>query len=134
MGHGWLGTALHSRIYLVAILDIGHGPHLSLLPDSLPCCSPLGCAILGDSHLHLLLLLQFSLWNFIKYNVFGGGDSALYGVESSSFYLRNGLNNLNLVLPLALAYPIVAMLDLFQVTGTLPLPCYYKLCHSVKDC
>lgn len=59
----------------------------------------------------------FSLWNFIKYNVFGGGDSALYGVESSSFYLRNGLNNLNLILPLALAYPLVAMLDLFHVTG-----------------
>ncbi|KAL3158672.1 hypothetical protein ABBQ32_011414 [Trebouxia sp. C0010 RCD-2024] len=59
----------------------------------------------------------FSLWNFIKYNVFGGGDSALYGVESSSFYLRNGLNNLNLMLPLALVYPLVALLDLFQVTG-----------------
>ena len=57
------------------------------------------------------------MWNFIKYNVFGGGDSALYGVESSSFYLRNGLNNLNLILPLALVYPLVAMLDLFQVTG-----------------
>lgn len=61
--------------------------------------------------------MQFSLWNFIKYNVFGGGDSALYGVESSSFYLRNGLNNLNLMLPLALVYPLVALLDLFQVTG-----------------
>jgi hypothetical protein len=25
--------------------------------------------------------------------VVGGGDSALYGVEDASFYLRNGLNN-----------------------------------------
>ena len=69
------------------------------------------------------MLLQFSLWNFIKYNVFGGGDSALFGIESSSFYMRNGLNNLNLVLPLALIYPLVALLDLFQVTGVLLLTC-----------
>ena len=53
----------------------------------------------------------------MKYNVFGGGDSALYGVESSSFYMRNGLNTLNLILPLGLVYPVVALLDLFQVTG-----------------
>lgn len=70
------------------------------------------------------LLLQFSLWNFVKYNVFGGGDSALYGVESSSFYLRNGFNNLNFILPLALVYPLVAMLDLFQVTGIVVDPCW----------
>jgi len=43
-----------------------------------------------------------SLINFFKYNVAGGGDSALYGVESWSYYLRNGFNNLQLVLPLAL--------------------------------
>ena len=66
-----------------------------------------------------LLLLQFSLWIFVRYNVFGGGDSSLYGVEGPSFYLRNGLNNLNLILPLALIYPVVALLDLFQVTGRL---------------
>lgn len=59
----------------------------------------------------------FSLWNFVRYNVFGGGDSALYGVEGPSFYMRNGLNNLNFVLPLGLVYPLVALLDLFQVTG-----------------
>ena len=64
--------------------------------------------------------LQFSLWNFVRYNVFGGGDSALYGVEGPSFYLRNGLNNLNVILPLGLIYPLVALLDLFQVTGELP--------------
>lgn len=59
----------------------------------------------------------FSLWNFIRYNVFGGGDSALYGVEGPSFYMRNGLNNLNFILPLGLIYPLVALLDLLQVTG-----------------
>lgn len=52
-----------------------------------------------------------SLINFIKYNVVGGGDSALYGVESWSYYLRNGFNNLQLVLPLALCItPWLALL------------------------
>jgi alpha-1,2-mannosyltransferase len=69
---------------------------------------------------HFIPGLQFSLWNFVRYNVFGGGDSALYGVEGPSFYMRNGLNNLNFILPLGLIYPLVALLDLFQVTGELP--------------
>ncbi|KAL4423801.1 hypothetical protein ABPG75_001102 [Micractinium tetrahymenae] len=49
-----------------------------------------------------------SLWNFIQYNVVGGGDSALYGVEGPAYYLRNGLNNFQLLLPLALALPLLA--------------------------
>ena len=57
-----------------------------------------------------------SILNFLHYNVKGGGDSALYGVEPATFYLRNGLNNLNLVLPLGLAYPAVAVLHLLPVT------------------
>lgn len=52
--------------------------------------------------------LQASLWNFVKYNVVGGGDSALYGVEPPSYYLRNALNQLGLLLPLALALPLLA--------------------------
>lgn len=52
--------------------------------------------------------LQASLWNFIQYNVVGGGDSALYGVEGPAYYLRNGLNNFQLLLPLALAAPALA--------------------------
>lgn len=48
---------------------------------------------------------QVSAWNFFRYNVVGGGDSALYGVEGPLFYLRNGVLNLNLALPLALALP-----------------------------
>lgn len=59
----------------------------------------------------------------MQYNVFGGGDSALYGVEGPSFYMRNGLNNLNFVLPLGLVYPLVALLDLFQVTGVPSYTC-----------
>ena len=61
--------------------------------------------------------MQVSLWNFVRYNVVGGGDSALYGVEDSTYYLRNGANNLNLILVLGLAYPLVALLDVFQITG-----------------
>ena len=61
--------------------------------------------------------MQCSLWNFLRYNVVGGGDSALYGVEAADFYLRNGLNNLNLVLPLALAYPLLAGLHLLHLAG-----------------
>lgn len=41
----------------------------------------------------------------------------MYGVEDSSFYLRNGANNLNLILVLGLTYPLVALLDVFQITG-----------------
>jgi alpha-1,2-mannosyltransferase len=52
--------------------------------------------------------LQASLWNFVRYNVVGGGDSALYGVEGPTFYLRNGFNNFQFLLPLALALPLVA--------------------------
>eukprot|EP00850_Spirogloea_muscicola_P002060 SM000008S22149 [mRNA] locus=s8:31301:38281:- [translate_table: standard] len=50
-----------------------------------------------------------SVFNLVWYNVAGGGDSALYGTEGALFYLRNGLNNFNLALPLALALPIVAI-------------------------
>lgn len=53
---------------------------------------------------------QASLWNFVRYNVVGGGESALYGVEGPSYYLRNGVNNFSLALPLALALPLVALL------------------------
>lgn len=49
------------------------------------------------------------MWNFIQYNVMGGGESALYGVENWSYYLRNGLNNFNIVFLLAALLPVVSM-------------------------
>ncbi len=53
--------------------------------------------------------MQASLWNFVVYNVAGGGDSALYGVEPAGFYLRNGANQLAAALPLAvLGFPLAA--------------------------
>ena len=76
--------------------------------------------------------MQFSVWNFIRYNVIGGGDSALYGVEDSSFYMRNGANNLNLILVLGLAYPLVALLDVFQITGKPGFCMYVCACKHTQ--
>lgn len=52
---------------------------------------------------------QVSLLNFLRYNVAGGGDSALYGVEGPGFYLRSGALALNLALPLAAAAPLALL-------------------------
>ena len=54
-----------------------------------------------------------------------GGQSSLYGVEGPAFYLRNGANQLQLVLPLALGLPLLmaaawaptAAFSLQQVAG-----------------
>ena len=54
---------------------------------------------------------QLSLWNFVRYNVVGGGDSALYGVEDRTYYLRNGFNNLNFAMLLALMGPALGLLQ-----------------------
>ncbi|CAI5489614.1 unnamed protein product [Closterium sp. Naga37s-1] len=57
-----------------------------------------------------------SVFNLIRYNVFGGGDGAgstLYGVEGPLFYLRNGLNNFSLALPLALILPLLLLIACF---------------------
>ncbi|KAK8956345.1 Dol-P-Man:Man(6)GlcNAc(2)-PP-Dol alpha-1,2-mannosyltransferase [Platanthera guangdongensis] len=45
-----------------------------------------------------------SIFNLLKYNVLGGGESHLYGTESSTFYWRNGFNNFNFSFILALLF------------------------------
>ena len=50
-----------------------------------------------------------SVFNLVLYNVFGGGDSTLYGVESATFYFRNGFNNFNFGFLLALLLPIIVL-------------------------
>jgi len=71
---------------------------------------------------------QVTLWNFLKYNMAGGGDSSLYGVESGTFYLRNALTNLNLVTPLALLVPASALFLMSQKRGEPPtLTCWLPL-------
>lgn len=56
-----------------------------------------------------------SLLNFLVYNAVGvdgdGGNSQLYGVEGPLFYLKNALNNFNVVLMLAMSFPVVALLS-----------------------
>ena len=66
--------------------------------------------------------VQVSLWNFVKYNVVGGGDSALYGTESVTYYLRNGMLNLNVALPLALTAPLLPALWAVSGRGTRIFP------------
>jgi alpha-1,2-mannosyltransferase len=59
--------------------------------------------------------VQVSLWNFVKYNVVGGGESALYGVEPWYFYLVNGLLNFNIALLFALCYPLLLLLQVARI-------------------
>lgn len=77
-----------------------------------------GAVILISTVLPLVLVDKYfyghwtiSFLNFIKYNVIGGGESSLYGVEGTTYYLRNGFNNLQVILPFALiAPPVVTLL------------------------
>lgn len=41
--------------------------------------------------------LVIAPWNIVKYNVFGGSGSSLYGVEPFYFYFVNGFLNFNVV-------------------------------------
>lgn len=54
--------------------------------------------------------MQVSLFNFVQYNVIGGGQSALYGIESWTFYIKNGILNFNVALLLAAAFPALNLL------------------------
>ena len=63
----------------------------------------------------LLLGMQASLWNFIQYNVLGGGSSALYGVEPWHFYFVNGALNFNFALVAALSFPAVTALQAMRM-------------------
>ncbi|KAL3576591.1 hypothetical protein D5086_021874 [Populus alba] len=45
-----------------------------------------------------------SVFNLIVYNVLGGGESHLYGIEGPLFYLRNGFNNFNFCFILGLLF------------------------------
>ncbi|XP_047167751.1 dol-P-Man:Man(6)GlcNAc(2)-PP-Dol alpha-1,2-mannosyltransferase isoform X2 [Vigna umbellata] len=45
-----------------------------------------------------------SVLNLLIYNVAGGGESHLYGIEGPLYYLRNGFNNFNFCFVLALLF------------------------------
>ncbi|WOK97180.1 dol-P-Man:Man(6)GlcNAc(2)-PP-Dol alpha-1,2-mannosyltransferase isoform X2 [Canna indica] len=48
-----------------------------------------------------------SVFNLLKYNVMGGGQSHLYGTEGPLFYFRNAFNNFNFCFILALLFPAI---------------------------
>ena len=119
-------------------------PPLSLCSASMPCSLAgeisaqqeeadhcLGLQLQAGMDQHVLTgarcHAQVTLWNFLKYNVAGGGDSSLYGVESATFYLRNALTNLNLVLPLALLVPLSALFLMSKKRGD-------PARHPLSDC
>ena len=47
--------------------------------------------------------------NIVLYNVFGGRGPELYGTEPWSYYLLNGALNFNVLFPVALAAPLLAL-------------------------
>jgi len=106
---GWSVTAIAAVPYAVWVLATGNfGKSLSVAVVSA------GSMLLGtfvfDSYFYGKYAL--SLYSFLSYNVFGSGDSALYGVENSTYYFRNGLNTLNVLLPLSLVAPLLLVLRL----------------------
>ncbi|PKU82316.1 dol-P-Man:Man(6)GlcNAc(2)-PP-Dol alpha-1,2-mannosyltransferase [Dendrobium catenatum] len=60
-----------------------------------------------------------SIFNLLKYNVLGGGESHLYGVESATYYLRNGFNNFNFSFILALLFVALLPITLKKYTPDL---------------
>lgn len=49
-----------------------------------------------------------SVLNLLLYNVAGGGESHLYGIEGPLFYLKNGFNNFNISFVLALLFLVIS--------------------------
>ena len=96
---GWPFTALACAPFgISAVLD-------SSIADVVLKC--LVCFLLTLMPMVAIDRVMYGRWifpqfNLLHYNVFGSGDSTLYGVEPWSFYLRNLLNGFNAVLPLAL--------------------------------
>lgn len=60
----------------------------------------LGASLLADHYFYGRWTL--AVLNLLRYNMAGGGDSALYGVEGRDYYLRTGALAFNLVFPAAL--------------------------------
>ncbi|XP_074290231.1 alpha-1,2-mannosyltransferase ALG9-like [Silene latifolia] len=52
-----------------------------------------------------------SVLNLLLYNVLGGGESHLYGVEGPLFYVHNAFNNFNFAFVLALLFPATLLVQ-----------------------
>ncbi|CAO2836224.1 unnamed protein product [Amaranthus hypochondriacus] len=55
-----------------------------------------------------------SVLNLLLYNVLGGGESHLYGIEGPLFYLRNGFNNFNFCFVLAMLFPVTLLVHIVR--------------------
>lgn len=55
-----------------------------------------------------------SVLNLMLYNVVGGGESHLYGIEGPLYYLRNGFNNFNFCFVLALLFLVILLVPIVK--------------------
>lgn len=66
-----------------------------------------------------LPLTQTNLWSS-RYNVFGGGDSHLYGVEGPGYYLLSGLLNFNAAFLLAIGLLPALLVGILRLAWSNP--------------
>jgi len=99
-----LGWPFSILVFLpVTVYSLIRGPFGRVfLSGFLTSVSLLVLSFLADYHCYGRL--TFSVFNLLKYNVLGGGESHLYGTEGPSFYFRNGFNNFNFAFILALLF------------------------------
>ncbi|XP_072999408.1 alpha-1,2-mannosyltransferase ALG9 [Typha latifolia] len=87
----------------VTVYSLIRGPFKKVfLSGLLTSLSLLAFSVLADYHCYGRW--TSSVFNLLKYNVLGGGESHLYGTEGLLFYLRNGFNNFNFCFILALLF------------------------------
>ncbi|CAO2161523.1 unnamed protein product [Urochloa humidicola] len=99
-----LGWPFSILVFLpVTVYSLIRGPFGRVfLSGFLTSLSFLALSFVADYHYYGRL--TFSVFNLLKYNVLGGGESHLYGTEGPSFYFRNGFNNFNFAFILALLF------------------------------
>ncbi|KAF3326844.1 dol-P-Man:Man(6)GlcNAc(2)-PP-Dol alpha-1,2-mannosyltransferase isoform X1 [Carex littledalei] len=90
----------------VTIFSLMRGPFTKVFFSGLlTSLTLLGLSFFADYHSYGKW--TFSVFNLLKYNVLGGGESHLYGTEGFSFYFRNGFNNFNFAFVLALLFVVI---------------------------
>ena len=116
MGSGW--SFLHPHVLPLSLLppSVPIALDVVLLQKRLPAflgwsaasmALILGPVVAVDYHYYGRLLC--TPLNIVLYNVLGGRGPELYGTEPWSFYLINGALNFNVLFPLALAAPPLAV-------------------------
>lgn len=116
VGSGW--SSLHPHVLPLSLLlpSVPIALDVVLLQKRLPAflgwsaaslALILGPVVAVDYHYYGRLLC--TPLNIVLYNVLGGRGPELYGTEPWSFYLINGALNFNVLFPLALAAPPLAV-------------------------